>query len=81
MYLLFYYFYMILLTIKYLFSALATNMCYNVFDGLFNSRVDLVDAPACSLARGASVLGLGKNYINLHLYVVVFLLYIWSFSQ
>ncbi|KAK3084084.1 hypothetical protein FSP39_007865 [Pinctada imbricata] len=41
---------------------LATNMCFNVKDGVFNTRTDLTDTPTCSIGRGASVLGLGVCY-------------------
>ena len=43
------------------FLALANNLCFNVEDGQFNTRSELVDAPTCSIARGAPVLGLGEN--------------------
>ncbi len=46
-------------------SALASNLCFSVDDGQFVSRTDLMDAPTCALARGASVLGLAVcNYFK-----------------
>ena len=48
------------LTYLVYFSALASNLCFNVDDGQFISRSDLIDAPTCALARGAPVAGLGK---------------------
>ncbi|OWF52164.1 E3 ubiquitin-protein ligase HECTD4 [Mizuhopecten yessoensis] len=41
------------------FRLLASNMCFNVKDGQFNTRIDLTDAPTCSLGRGAPLAGLG----------------------
>ena len=45
-------------------SALASNLCFNLSDGGYNTRTDLIDAPSCSLARGSSVNGLGKTCVN-----------------
>ncbi|XP_013380029.1 probable E3 ubiquitin-protein ligase HECTD4 isoform X2 [Lingula anatina] len=42
--------------------TLANNVCFNLSDGQYNTRSDLIDAPTCALARGASVLGLGICY-------------------
>ncbi|XP_062590799.1 probable E3 ubiquitin-protein ligase HECTD4 isoform X2 [Saccostrea cucullata] len=38
---------------------LASNMCFTVETGQFNTRSDLSDAPTCALGRGAAVQGLG----------------------
>ncbi|XP_055995500.1 probable E3 ubiquitin-protein ligase HECTD4 isoform X2 [Ostrea edulis] len=38
---------------------LASNMCFTVETGQFNTRSDLSDAPTCALGRGASLQGLG----------------------
>ena len=40
-----------------LFLALGSNLCFNVSDGNFNTRTDLVDASTCGLARGAAIQG------------------------
>ncbi len=45
-------------------SALASSLCFNVEDGQFVSRSDLIDAPTCSLARGAPVAGLGEKCLQ-----------------
>ncbi|KAK7506010.1 hypothetical protein BaRGS_00002732 [Batillaria attramentaria] len=42
--------------------SLASNLCFNLSDGIFNTRTDLIDAPSCSLARGTSVNGLGACF-------------------
>lgn len=54
--------------------VLASNMCFNVETGQFNTRSDLSDAPTCALGRGAPLQGLGKcqgiscgSGINVHL--------------
>lgn len=54
--------------------VLASNMCFNVETGQFNTRSDLSDAPTCALGRGAPLQGLGKHQstscssdINVHL--------------
>jgi len=36
---------------------------FNISDGQFTSRADLIDAAGSSLGRGALVPGLGKKYI------------------
>lgn len=41
------------------FSVLTSNLVFNLNDGQFVSRVDLIDAPGSSLGRGAQVAGLG----------------------
>ena len=38
------------------------SLCFRLDDGQFLARSDLVDAPTCSLARGAPVLGMGLCY-------------------
>ncbi|ESO97623.1 hypothetical protein LOTGIDRAFT_228255 [Lottia gigantea] len=43
-------------------SLLASNLCFNIDDGQFNTRVDLMDAPSCSLARGTAVNSLGTCF-------------------
>ena len=40
----------------------ATNLCFDMDDGQFNSRSDLVDAATCALARGSQVLGVGRFF-------------------
>ncbi|XP_071790886.1 probable E3 ubiquitin-protein ligase HECTD4 isoform X2 [Asterias amurensis] len=40
-------------------SALGTNLCFSAKDGGFTTRVDFVDAPTCSVARGSPIVGLG----------------------
>lgn len=45
----------------YLFlAALATNHCYSLTDGQFSQRPELMDAPGCSVARGAPIASLGE---------------------
>ena len=56
-----------------LFQTVATNLVFDVSDGMFNCRTDLMDATACALARGAQVMGIGK-YI---LYSLIALLLPW----
>ncbi|XP_055958013.1 probable E3 ubiquitin-protein ligase HECTD4 [Patella vulgata] len=43
-------------------QVLACNLCFNITDGQFNTRVDLMDAPSCSLARGTAVNSLGTCF-------------------
>lgn len=43
-----------------LFQVLASSLVYNLSDGQFASRADLIDAAGSSLGRGALVPGLGK---------------------
>ncbi|XP_022104608.1 probable E3 ubiquitin-protein ligase HECTD4 isoform X2 [Acanthaster planci] len=43
-------------------SALGSNLCFSAKDGSFNTRVDFVDAPTCSVARGSPIVGLGVCY-------------------
>ncbi|XP_066272380.1 LOW QUALITY PROTEIN: probable E3 ubiquitin-protein ligase HECTD4 [Branchiostoma lanceolatum] len=42
--------------------VLATSLCFSTASGQYTNRCELVDAPTCSLARGASVQGLGVCY-------------------
>ncbi|XP_038054835.1 probable E3 ubiquitin-protein ligase HECTD4 isoform X2 [Patiria miniata] len=42
--------------------TLGTNLCFSAKDGSFNTRVDFVDAPTCSVARGSPIVGLGVCY-------------------
>lgn len=42
------------------FTVLASSLVYNLSDGQFASRADLIDAAGSSLGRGALVPGLGK---------------------
>ncbi|XP_052243277.1 probable E3 ubiquitin-protein ligase HECTD4 isoform X2 [Dreissena polymorpha] len=42
--------------------ALATNHCYSLTDGHLSQRPELVDAPNCSIARGAQIPTLGVCY-------------------
>lgn len=39
---------------------MASSLVFNLADGQFSSRADLIDAPGSSLGRGAQVAGLGK---------------------
>lgn len=41
-------------------SVLASSLVFNLADGQFSSRADLIDAPGSSLGRGAQVAGLGE---------------------
>nr|XP_033812752.1 probable E3 ubiquitin-protein ligase HECTD4 isoform X2 [Geotrypetes seraphini] len=43
-------------------KILASSLVYNISDGQFTSRVDLIDAAGSSLGRGALVPGLGACY-------------------
>uniref|UniRef100_A0A8C1PKU9 HECT domain E3 ubiquitin protein ligase 4 n=1 Tax=Cyprinus carpio TaxID=7962 RepID=A0A8C1PKU9_CYPCA len=43
-------------------KILASSLVFNLADGQFSSRSDLVDAPGSSLGRGAQVAGLGACY-------------------
>ncbi|XP_062874264.1 probable E3 ubiquitin-protein ligase HECTD4 isoform X2 [Trichomycterus rosablanca] len=43
-------------------KILTSNLVFNLSDGEFISRVDLIDAPGSSLGRGAQVAGLGACY-------------------
>ncbi|XP_063042342.1 probable E3 ubiquitin-protein ligase HECTD4 isoform X2 [Engraulis encrasicolus] len=43
-------------------KILASSLVFNLADGQFLSRVDLIDAPGSSLGRGAQVGGLGACY-------------------
>lgn len=45
------------------FLVLASSLVFNLADGQFNSRADLIDAPGSSLGRGAQVAGLGTGII------------------
>lgn len=40
--------------------VLASSLVFNLADGQFSSRADLIDAPGSSLGRGAQVAGLGE---------------------
>lgn len=44
-----------------MFKVLASSLVYNISDGQFTSRADLLDAAGSSLGRGALVPGLGKE--------------------
>lgn len=46
--------------------VLASNMCFNVETGQFNSRSDLSDAPTCALGRGAPLQALGKFHNTIY---------------
>lgn len=46
-----------------LFQVLASSLVYNLSDGQFASRADLIDAAGSSLGRGALVPGLGKTRV------------------
>lgn len=46
-------------------TVLASSLVYNISDGQFTSRADLIDAAGSSLGRGALVPGLGKTQIHL----------------
>lgn len=48
-----------LFTFRFL-SVLASSLVFNLADGQFSSRADLIDAPGSSLGRGAQVAGLGE---------------------
>lgn len=41
-------------------SVLSSSLVFNLADGQFSSRADLIDAPGSSLGRGAQVAGLGE---------------------
>lgn len=41
--------------------VLASSLVFNLADGQFSSRADLLDAPGSSLGRGAQVAGLGET--------------------
>ncbi|KAL4646588.1 putative E3 ubiquitin-protein ligase HECTD4 isoform X5 [Arapaima gigas] len=43
-------------------KILASSLVFNLADGQFSSRADLIDAPGSSLGRGAQVSGLGACY-------------------
>ncbi|TRY90504.1 hypothetical protein DNTS_002641, partial [Danionella cerebrum] len=43
-------------------KILASSLVFNLTDGQFSNRVDLLDAPGSSLGRGAQVAGLGTCY-------------------
>lgn len=47
-------------TFIYFSLVLASSLVFNLADGQFSSRADLIDAPGSSLGRGAQVAGLGK---------------------
>ena len=47
-------------------QALASNLCYSLDDGQFVARSDLVDAPSCTLARGAPISTLALTYDSLN---------------
>jgi len=51
----------LLFNLLFSFLVLASSLVFNLADGQFSSRADLVDAPGSSLGRGAQVGGLGKN--------------------
>lgn len=52
---------MCFLTIPFsLLTVLASSLIFNLADGQFSSRADLIDAPGSSLGRGAQVSGLGE---------------------
>jgi hypothetical protein len=42
-------------------TVLASSLVYNISDGQFTSRADLMDAAGSSLGRGALVPGLGEK--------------------
>lgn len=43
-------------------KILASSLVFNLADGQFSNRADLIDAPGSSLGRGAQVAGLGACY-------------------
>ncbi|CDQ83254.1 unnamed protein product [Oncorhynchus mykiss] len=43
-------------------KILSSSLAFNLVDGQFSSRADLIDAPGSSLGRGAQVAGLGACY-------------------
>uniref|UniRef100_A0A8C8HAD7 HECT domain-containing protein n=1 Tax=Oncorhynchus tshawytscha TaxID=74940 RepID=A0A8C8HAD7_ONCTS len=43
-------------------KILSSSLVFNLADGQFSSRADLIDAPGSSLGRGAQVAGLGACY-------------------
>ncbi|XP_051557544.1 probable E3 ubiquitin-protein ligase HECTD4 [Myxocyprinus asiaticus] len=43
-------------------KILASSLVFNLSDGQFSNRADLIDAPGSSLGRGAQVAGLGACY-------------------
>ncbi|KAJ7994262.1 hypothetical protein DPEC_G00264060 [Dallia pectoralis] len=47
-------------------KILSSSLVFNLADGQFSSRVDLIDAPGSSLGRGAQVAGLGACYDSLN---------------
>lgn len=52
-------------------SVLASSLVFNLADGQFSSRADLIDAPGSSLGRGAQVAGLGElNVCHILLFCV-----------
>ena len=44
--------------------VLASSLVFNLTDGQFSSRADLMDAPGSSLGRGAQVAGLGTLHLR-----------------
>lgn len=48
-------------------TVLASSLVYNISDGQFTSRADLIDAAGSSLGRGALVPGLGKGHAQISL--------------
>ncbi|XP_041456057.1 probable E3 ubiquitin-protein ligase HECTD4 isoform X4 [Lytechinus variegatus] len=46
--------------------TLATSICFNLSNGLLTSKLELMDAPACAIARGSNVQGLGICYDELN---------------
>lgn len=54
--------------------VLASSLVFNLADGQFSSRADLIDAPGSSLGRGAQVAGLGElNWCHIGLLYVEFI--------
>ena len=49
------------LILMFVSEVLASSLVYNISDGQFTSRADLIDAAGSSLGRGALVPGLGKK--------------------
>lgn len=50
---------LVTMTCCFFLVVLASSLVFNLADGQFSSRTDLIDAPGSSLGRGAQVAGLG----------------------
>lgn len=46
-------------------TVLASSLVYNISDGQFTSRADLIDDAGSSLGCGALVPGLSKKYVRI----------------